>query len=285
MINPNYYQDLLNKYSVNDESKKTSLLTGNIILDNYERKNLHFNFPKNDCHFEKVVNQIYEKLSIEVFKIHADFPPLTINDKLKRIGGSSKEIFIVSKIENNLVYLTNTKDNTLKLTIAFDNLIKKYIPIKQNANERTLAKYKDYFSKINENDFLPTYFSKKIVFVANKYLWDKLELKNKIPSVYLPNTKEENQTTLKSIPALEDCIAYVTPKYDVCYEQLLRKGIQIDTLIICDTDENCVPQIIQDQLSYKFKIIVLTNAIDNQSFTDLVSWNWKKEEIELIESL
>ncbi|MCX6252408.1 MAG: hypothetical protein NTX61_16870 [Bacteroidetes bacterium] len=285
MLNPDYYQILLDKYSVKSDCHKTALLTTGIIWQNYLRQNIHFNFPKIDCVYEKTVNRLYKKLSNVIFRSYADFPPFGNNDKVKRIGGTSKEIFIVRKIENNYAFLVNTKDDSFEMLIAYDNLLKKYLPIKQNATEKTLLKYKDYFSKINELGFLPTYFSKKIVLITTKTMWDKLDKKNNIPSIYLPNTKEENQTTLKSISALEDCIAYVTPKYEVSYEQVLRKGKVIDTIMVCNTDENSIPQIIQDQTTYKFKLIVLTNDYEPQRDNGLIFWDWKKEEIELIEKL
>jgi hypothetical protein len=289
MINPDYYKTLLDKYAVVIDCHKTALLTTEIIWANYNEKKIHFNFSKIDYVLEKTVNQLYTNLSNNIFRNNAEFPPLQKGDLVRKIGIKGNAIFSITNLEGNNVRLILVK-GTKKVTkherfMRYDFLIKNYLPITQRVSERTLAKYKDYFSKINEHGFLPTFFSKKIVLIATKTMWDKLDRKNCIPSVYLPNTKEENQTVLKSIPALEDCIIYVTPKYEVCYEQILNKKHTIDTIIVCDTDKTSIPQIIQDQGIYNFKLIVLTNDYEPQIFNDLIFWDWKKEEIELIENI
>ena len=84
---------------------------------------------------------------------------------------------------------------------------------------------------------------------------------------------------------MEDCITYFIPKYEVCFEKLLLKGVQIHTLVVCDTDLDAIPQIIQDQAAYHFKLIILTNDSEPHKFNGVYSWNWKKEEIELLEKL
>ena len=87
------------------------------------------------------------------------------------------------------------------------------------------------------------------------------------------------------MPELEDCIAYITPKYEICYEEILRKQIYIDTIIVYSADKNCISQIIQDQSTYKFKLIILTNDLEVQKYNGLTLWDWHKEEIELIEKI
>ena len=287
MINSDYYNSLLDKYKDTNDCHKTALLSAGIIWENYNEKKIHFNFSKADCVFEKTVNRLYKKLANLIFQTNAEFPPLHKGDLVRKIGIKGNAIFYIKSIINNDVTLV-LKKSTKKVTkheryMGYNYLIKNYLPIMQNVSDRTLSKYKDYFSEINEYGFLPTFFSKKIVLIASKSLWDKLDKKNCIPSIYLSNTKDENQTTLKSIPALEDCIVYVTPKYEVCYEQILNNNLTVDTIIVCDTDKNSIPQIIQDQITYNFKLIILTNDFEAQKFNGLTLWDWKKEEIELLE--
>ena len=289
MINPNYYKTLFSKYSVVCECYKTAYLTTEIILENYNTQKIHFNFSGTNFQFVITVNQLYEKLVNVIFLTNAEFPPLQKGDLVRKIGIKGNAIFYIKSITNNDVTLV-LKKSSKKVTkheryMGYNYLLKNYLPVMQNVTDRTLSKYKDYFSKINEYGFLPTFFSKKIVLIANKTLWDKLDKKTCIPSIYLPNTKEENQTVHKSIPALEDCIAYVTPKYEVCYDQILSKKLTVDTIIVCDTDKNSIPQIIQDQITYNFKLIILTNDFESQKLNGLTFWEWKKEEIELLESL
>jgi hypothetical protein len=65
-----------------------------------------------------------------------------------------------------------------------------------------------FFENINGkhvHDFIPTYFERKSVFIDPKTFYDLLEVKNKIPTTYFPNPREEiNPQETKSIPALPD---------------------------------------------------------------------------------
>jgi len=278
MLNEDYYKTLMNKYSIPEDCNKLVCLSAAIMLDNYRGRNVYFNFPIN-YDFANILNLLYESLSKYIFQKFPDFPPETCKT-YKRIGGSKKEIYVIERIYGNTVYL---KQNTDTYTIKYNNFIKKYIPIQQNAQKGALMNVQRYFSKINEYEFLPTYFSKKIVFVAGQTMWNKLNNKKNIPSIYLPSTRDGEQNSIKSIPALEDCITYVTPRYGVCYEELLKKGILIDTIVLCDTDLNSIIQIIQDQHKYKFNFIVLSNENKTQKLNNLIYWSWKNEEIEFIE--
>jgi hypothetical protein len=126
----------------------------------------------------------------------------------------------------------------------------------------------------------------KSVFISKKPLWDSLTIKNKIPSTYYPNPREESHLTeTRSIPALSDSMIYFTPKYEVCYHQLLQKGEKIKTIVIFDTEADKLNQIMQDQIKYKFNLLVLSNS-NTPTKSDLIpSWNWFKEELEIINAL
>ena len=92
-------------------------------------------------------------------------------------------------------------------------------------------------------------------------------------------------TEKRSIPALSDCMIYFTPKYEVCYQQLLQKGEKIKTIVIFDTEADKLNQIMQDQLKYKFNLLVLSNS-NTPIKSHLISyWNWFKEELEIINAL
>lgn len=126
----------------------------------------------------------------------------------------------------------------------------------------------------------------KSVFISKKPLWDSLAIKNQIPSIYLPNPREENLLTeSRSIPALADCMIYFTPKYEVCYQQLLQKGEKIKTIVIFDTEADKLNQIIQDQQRYKFNVLVLSNSIAPTKSQLIPCWNWYKEELAIIDAL
>lgn len=287
-----YYQELLKsieKINPSVEFKNTCYLTFDLIWRNYENQNIHINIPNNHTIISFIVNRLHKKLANIIFRQNADFPPLKIGDLVKRNDTKGNDLFKIKQIKDKEVTLrlkkSSTKCSMHERFLKLDSLLKHYIPVIQNAQDKTLKKYQNYFDAINTHGFLPTFFSKKVAFIIPKSIWDNLEKKAYIPSIYLPNSREDNHTTIKSIPALEDCIAYFTPRYEVCYEQLLVKGTKIDTLVICDTELNVIPQIIQDQSNYNFKLIILTNDYEPHKFNGVCSWNWNKEEIDLLETL
>lgn len=281
MLNEFYHNELTNKYSDFKDCDRLSDISATIILKNYSSKNIYFNFPRG-YNLNRIVNLLYKVFAKEIFKKFPDFPPDTCS-KVKRIGGSKKDIFTIQTVQDNKVLLINTIDKSLKITLNYEVFLKRYIPVQQNAQKGVLLNIQKYFSSINEHDFLPTYFSKKLVLIAGQTIWNILEDKNYIPSIYLPNSREGERTLLKSIPALEDCLVYVAPKYEVCHETLLKRNIGVDTIIVCDTDLNSLTQIIQDQIKYKFKIIGLSNESEVPQLDNSLTWNWLKEEIDVVE--
>lgn len=286
MLNESYHNVLIDKYSEFKGCDRLSDISATIILKNYSSKNINFNFPRG-YDLNRIINLLYKVFAKEIFKEYADFPPFKKGDLVKRVDTKGNDLFLVKQIIDNEVTL-QLKKGSIKCSmherfLKYDSLLKHYTPVTQNAKDKTIKKYQDYFAKINTYGFLPTFFSKKIVLIAGQTIWNNLEDKNYIPSIYLPNTREGEQTLLKSIPALEDCLVYVAPKYEVCYETLLKRNIGVDTIIICDTDLNSLSQIIQDQIKYKFKIIGLSNESEVPKLDNSLIWNWLKEEIDFVE--
>lgn len=281
MLSNDYYNQLLKKYNLENSENKILKLNQNLIFSNYEQQNTHFNIPNNEKLFTQIVNQLYNELAIYIFKNRADLPPLKVGDKVKKKGGNSKDIYKILSIINDTYTLINK--NSKLPNVPYERLVKNYTPITQNIQDRTLTRYENHFEAQNTYGFLPTNFTRKIVFIASKSIWDSLKDKDKIPSIYLPNTRDNtDQSIIKSIPALSDCITYVTPKYEICYEQILKKKVEVDTLIVCDTDINVIQQILSDQSKYSFMLIILSNEYKPLQ-TSASCWHWHKEEVDLIE--
>lgn len=284
MLNEIYYHRLINKYSLSRDYNKSISLTKSIICENYNSKDIYFNFPK---HYDlsDIINLLYIHFSKKVFMRYADLTDYSVGDKLKRKEEKGKNVYIIKEIKGLEFSLVKEKDknNTKIPIITFDKLKRNFIQVKQSTRNSTLSKFNDFFEKVNDYGFLPTHFSKKIVLIAGQTIWNNLKKKDCIPSIYLPNTRENEQTTKKSIEALDDCIAYVTPKYYVCYEEILRKNIAVDTIIVCNTDLALVSQIIQDQSKYHFKLIILSNESEILKNNNFTLWNWHKEEIDLLD--
>lgn len=287
ILNVDYYNKLIEKYSINKKTNIIEDITQSIIIENYGRKNVFFTFPIN-YKSEGIINQLYEHISNEIFINYADLTDYSVGDKLKRSDEKGKNTYIIKKIIGSDYILTKDNDTSnIEKISSFDKLKRNYIQIKQNARNSTLSKYYSYFKKISSSSFgfLPTHFSKKIVLIAGQTTWNNLKNKDCIPTIYLPNTREGEQTIRKSIKALEDCISYVTPKYEVCYEEILKKNISVESILVCDTDLSSIPQIIQDQSKYKFKLIIISTDSENLKLNSTINWNWKVEEIYLFQQL
>jgi len=282
MLIENYYNKLIDKYSISKECNRTVDLTVAMIMRIYNNRNLYYNFPKN-YDLKTIINLLYENLSKQVFINYADLADYSVGDKFKRNNEKGKNIYVIIDIKGQDYILAKENDPSTTTYPTFDQLTRNYTPVKQSTRNSTLSKFTDFFKEINSYGFLPTHFSKKLVLIAGQTTWANLKNKNCIPSTYLPNTREGEQTVRKSIEALEDSIAYVTPKYEVCYDEILKKGLEVDTIIVCDTDLNSISQIINDQAKYKFNLIILSNENEVQKPNNITFWNWEKEEIEHLE--
>jgi hypothetical protein len=282
MLSRNYYCALIRKYSISPGHDKTARLTLSMMMGKYKHKNIYFSFPRN-YDLKEITNLLYENLAQQIFANYADITGYSVGDRLKKINEKGKNTYVITAIKGGIYMLTKANDPGTKREARFDSLKRNYIEIQQNTRNSTLSKYGDYFKNDNTYGFLPTHFTKKFVLIAGQTMWNDLRNRNCIPSIYLPNTRESEQTIKRSIDALEDCITYVTPRYEVCYEEILKKGILVDTIVTCNTDLGSLPQIISDQSKYHFKLIVISNESEVQRFNDMIPWKWQKEEIELLE--
>ena len=298
ILNETYYQKLLDKFNYVQHletkfSDNVIALTVKIILKHYqENKTLHINFQNSKETLVKIAGHLYIELANDIYLNHYDLPVIKDGDKVKRrING---EYYLVKKIGSN--YRLNhqlRKSKKPKLpadipNITYDRLVKGFVKVDSGVSERTIEEYFNFFESLNseKTDFPRTNFETISVFISKKPLWDSLNEKNKIPSVYLPNPREENcLSEIKSIPAISDCLVYFTPKYEVCYQQIIQQGKKIKSIIVFDTEASNIEQMRLDQQRFGFNLIVLSNCISPQKITSIPCWNWFKEEIDIVNSI
>ena len=277
-LNENYYKQLFNKYNC----KNFVDLNFNIIVENYDKKNVQINLPYNeeDLYF-KIINKIYEEFSKLIYKNYSDFPKIKEGEKFKKMGGKKNDIYKIHSCINNKIELINNDENKTEITLTLDQLLKNYSNINQNLQNNTLNKYIYFFKDIYNMGFTPTNFNYKNILITEKKIFDTLNNKNNIPTIYI---QKSNEHQIKTIPAFEDNIFYVATNYNVCYENILLKNNKIDTLITTNTKD--IPQIIQDKVKHKFKILIISNEQNIETkFNNTLLWNWKKEEIDLIKNI
>jgi len=294
ILNEKYYQALWNKYehipTLNILDSNVAYLSLKLILDFYRKnKPIHINFQTSKNTIFEIGKQLFIELANDIYLNHYDLPNLKKGDKLRdlrKYRDGKKHYLVIYRIDNQTFYLQDTKTKATS-SFSYDKLLRFFIPIEKAS--RQLKGYTKYFSDLNggmKTDFTPTNFEKKIVFIAKKTLWDCLPNRNKIPCAYIPNPREENNSSeIKSIPALQDCIAYFTPKYEVCYQNILSKGKKVKTVIVFDTEADKIEQILQDKSRFDFNLIVISNSYTPAKNEAIPCWNWFKEEIEIVNAL
>ncbi len=294
ILNEEYYQTLWNKYehinTLNIPDSNTACLSTKFILDFYHKaKPIHINFHNSKETILEIGKQLFVEFSNDIYLNHYDLPNLKKGDKLRDLRkhrDGKKHYYTIDRISNKYYFLKDTKKNALS-KFDYDKLVKCFIPVEKGS--RQLKGYSEFFSDLNggiKMDFTPTCFEKKTVFIAKKPLWDSLPNRNKIPCAYLPNPREVDTTSeTKSIPALQDCLAYFTPKYEVCYQNILSKGEKVKTIIVFDTEAEKIQQILNDKPRFGFNLIILSNSYSPVKNEEIPCWNWFKEEIEIVNAL
>lgn len=294
ILNPEYYQSLCDKFenikTINIANSNITELTTKIILDFYRKgQTLHINFQNSKETILEIAKHLFVEFANDIYLNHYDLPNLKKGDKLRDLRNyrdGKKHYSVIDRISNDTFYLQDTKTKA-KSPFKYDKLVKNFIPVEKGS--RQLKGYTQYFSDLNggvKMDFTPTKFEKKTVFIAKKPLWDCLPNRNKIPCAYLPNPREESTASeTKSIPALQDCLAYFTPKYEVCYQNILSKNEKIKTVIVFDTEADKMEQILQDKSRFGFNLIVISNSYFPVKNEAVPCWNWFKEEIEIVNAL
>ncbi|WP_406826099.1 hypothetical protein [Pedobacter sp. KACC 23697] len=254
---------------------------------------IHWNFQGLKSELSDLARSLFIEFSNDIYLNHYDLPAIKDGDLVKR--RSDGEYYKVIKTESITFRLNHIPRKTKKDSfpanipeIRYDKLALKYLKVSAGVSEKTIKNYFDFFEKLNneKSEFPRTHFEKKSVFITKKTLWDELPEKSKIPSIYLPNPREENGISeIKSIPALSDCLTYFTPKYEVCYQNILLKGEKIKTIIVFDTEADKIQQILQDKVKFGFNLIVLSNSVTPLKNEGISCWNWFREETEILKTL
>ncbi|MCU0440362.1 MAG: hypothetical protein MUC49_20925 [Raineya sp.] len=303
ILNKEYYQNLWKKFedikTLNVFGSNTSCLTTKIILEHYyKNKSIHFNFQNSEEIVFEIGKSLFLEFANDIYKNHYDLPDsYNIGDKLKRI--IDNQYYKITSIVNDnfslqqILRKTKTENSPAILQgINYDKLTKNFVRIDagKGISEKTIKNYFTFFEELNKekNEFPKTNFEKKTVFISKKLLWDSLPNRNKIPCTYLPNSREENNTTeIRSIPALQDCLVYFTPKYEVCYSNILLKNEKIKTIVIFNTEVEMIEQMISDRNRFGFNLIVISNSDFSKlrKSQSIPCWNWFKEEIEIVDTL
>ncbi|MEI9908783.1 MAG: hypothetical protein WDO71_03400 [Bacteroidota bacterium] len=264
-------------------------------MEHYSKKiPLHINFQNSKESILQIARQLFVELANDIYLNHYDLPnSFCVGDKLKKVKDNQYyEVIRKEKDDYTIKQVLRKRKADISPAIiqglTYDKLTKGYLKVDLGISEKTIKNYFNFFQELNNerSEFPKTNFEMKSVFISKRLLWNNLNQKGKIPSIYLPNPREEsNLSEDKSIPALSDCMIYFTPKYEVCYQKLLLKNEKIKTIVVFDTEVNAIPQMLQDRHRFGFNIIILSNSYSPIKNNTIPCWNWFKEEINIINSL
>lgn len=300
ILNTTYYQLLWEKFKnvqiLSTERLDNSVhLSIKIILEQYRKKApLQVNFQNSKESILQIARQLFVELANDIYLNHYDLPnDFCIGDKLKKIKDNQYyEIIRTEKDGYTLRQVLRKGKGDVSPAIihglTYDKLTKGYVKVDLGISEKTIKNYFNFFQELNNesSEFPKTNFEMKSVFISKRSLWDDLNLKGKIPSIYLPNPREEsNLSEQKSIPALSDCMIYFTSKYEVCYQKILLKNEKIKTIVVFDTEASAIQQMLQDRMKFGFNIIVLSNSHSPIKNDAIPCWDWFKEELEIVNAL
>lgn len=302
ILNHGYYKALWGQYEFikirTVSENKISRLTTKLILEHYnQNKSIHFNFQNSKEIIFEIGQNLFIELANDIYRNHSYLPDsYNVGDRLKRIRHN--EYYEIIRVEDDNFSLkqiprkSKAEISPALLGINYDRLTKHFVKVDagKGISERTIKNYFAFFEELNKekSEFPKTRFEKKIVFIAKKLLWDSLPDRNKIPCAYLPNPREENNATeTRSIPALQDCLAYFTPKYEVCYSNILSKNEKVKTIVVFDTEADKIEQMISDKSRFGFNLIVISNSDYSKLLKSksIPCWNWFKEEVEIVNAL
>lgn len=300
LLNRKHYQALWDKYK-NIEmltakfDDNVSILTTKIILEKYKcKQSIHFNFQNSYKSLQNIGQHLFVELANDIYLNYADLHTISEGHLLKR--KKDNKYYRVVRVVNNRYILKEEPSkhrNHVKTygsatyDLPYDKIVKTFVNVDAGIAKKTINNYFNFFKDLNnrETDFLQTHFDYKSVFIAPKTFYDSLEVKNKIPTTYFPNPREEaNPQETKSI-ALTDSIMYIVPKYEICHDTILLARKKIHTIVVFDHEENEIEQIIQDKNKFDFNLIVLTRNVKPTKYSQVPFWNWFKEELQIINAL
>lgn len=300
LLNNNYYQTLWDKFKDNetvtsDFKDNATRLTVNLVLEHYRHnKPIHINFQNSKDLLFEVARHLFIELANDIYLNYYDLPKLfEIGDRLKRIS-DNQYYKVINSDKSTYTLKQDLRKTKTEISpaiiqgVSYDSMTKKFVKVDSGVSEKTIKNFFEFFAGLNneKSDFPRTNFDTKSVFISKRPLWDNLTIRAKIPSTYLPNPREESNLKIsRSIEALADCMIYFTPKYEVCYQQILLKDKKVKTIIIFDTEGDKIQQILQDKSKFGFNVIVLSNSINPIKNTSIPCWNWFKEELKIVNEL
>ena len=307
ILNTDYYKSLVQIFSENIEFNSSLLPVSKLNKINLAFVQKAINkisgfdiiicIPKS---FNKFLDELYSNFYLYVantqFYDNYDNPTLTINQKVVEKNGI--RVYKIVKFHNGRYDLEEViKENFQNRYPAYlkkrnyENIVSNFRIIRKKMKKDTIHSFLTLFCKLynldKNSDFIPTEFSSVSIIIGPKLIWESFKviplengnLWKAIPSEYISRDGKKTETI--SISPL----IYFSSSYQTAYQEVLRKQIKVNNIVLFNDGFDEIQNIISDQFQYGFRILgICTSTIENRNST-IKYWQWYKEEINLLESL
>lgn len=301
LINESYYKKLVDKFGKTKnviEIEDTNFITINTaFLEKalIEKKvNLLIKIPTGYKNTDFLFANLILRLTELQFLEAVEMPEFKTGDLLKTLKSKRKKEYKIVDANGDTYSIQEiSKGRGNSSFIEYSPSIVNYNWLKNHCKRITkgtqikkLLDLEKLFNKLFGMSFVPDEFRSKSIVVCKKSIWNNLahievlncKLKDIIPLTYITK-KGTEQPTINIDSAL-----YFVPDYSTAYHCVLCKGETIDNIMLLDCNPDQFPTMIMDQREYNFGICAITtqNYEDVQGFH---TWQWLKEEIDMINSL
>lgn len=309
ILNKDYYELLIGKFSENIEYNSAILPISrfNKINLSFLKKainkktgfNLFISIPRvYKTLMDELFSNIYLFVANQEFYENYINPDFRIDELVIRITGKKNRKYKIGAITDKQFSLVEQKKESFKdlngpATIYIDknNMIKDFVPIKRGIKKRSLNNFFNLFASLNSlnvnEDYFPTKFAYVSIIIGTKKLFDNFRnvsieggnLWNSIPCHYI-NREGKEHDTLGISPLL-----YFAPSYRIAYQQIIQNQIKVSNIILFNAGFDELQQILNDQYQYNFKIAGVNSGIIENIVPQVNYWEWRKEEINIINLL
>jgi hypothetical protein len=308
ILNLQYYKSLLQEFAEKAEFNSSFLPMSNFIKINLSfvqkatnRENgfdIIIKIPK--C-INDVAEEFYAHLYLLISngQFYENYSNPILNKGQKVIEKNGKRMYEIFSIKEGLYDLReiikenfrNPRYPTELPKRTYQNILKNFLIIRRKMKKDTIQSYLRLFSKLNNldhtSDLIPTEFGLVSIIIGQKTIWENFKdrkfeecnLWKSIPSQYI--SRDGTKTDTLGISPL----IYFTSSYQIAYQEILKKNIQVTNIILFNDGFDELQQIISGKFQYGFRILGICNSPIEDRTNTLKYWEWHKEEIKFIDSL
>lgn len=304
ILNTSYYLSLTKTFTENIEYNSSLLPITKFtkinlsFIDKSLNSNPNFDIIikiPNYCYeiLDDIFSNLYLYIANTQFYENYDNPILKINQKVQEKNG--KRIYKIIDFQNGNYDLEEVIKENLQNRYpaylkkrSYENIINNFRIIRKRMKGNTIHSFLSLFCKLYnldpDSDLIPTEFNSVSIIIGQKLTWESFKnipfgkgnLWKAIPSAYI--SRDGKKTESISIAPL----IYFSSSYQIAYQEVIRKQIKVNNIVLFNEGFDELQQIINDQSTYDFRILGICTSPIEKGASTIKYWEWLKEEIDLI---